>query len=217
MSTAPSTRASTTARTGNLSPPPMQFPLDLRFKIVAIAPQIAVRDAAGQLTHYVRQQAFKLKEAVTVFADEAQTQPRFRIAADRVIDFSAHYHIEDAAGRPIGTVRRRGMRSIWRAHYEVLRDGQPILEIREANPWTKLADGIFGELPVVGLLSGYVFHPAYDVTRLADGALVMRAVKQPAFLEGRYRIEGNPERLGDVQDLAVLSVLMMVLLERRRG
>ena len=39
----------------------MRFPLDLRFKIVAIAPQISVTDASGALLLYVKQKAFRLK------------------------------------------------------------------------------------------------------------------------------------------------------------
>lgn len=35
------------------APEPLQFPLSLSFKIVALAPQIAVTDAAGSLIAYV--------------------------------------------------------------------------------------------------------------------------------------------------------------------
>ena len=63
------------------------------------------------------------------------------------------------------------MRSLWRAHYEVSRDGgQPAFVIEEANPWAKVADRLLSELPVVGLISGYVFHPRYLVTRTDSGA-----------------------------------------------
>src|SRR5262245_17006337 len=98
---------------------PMNFPLQLSFKIVAIAPQFSVRDAGGNLLFYVRQKLFKLKEAITVFGDEAQTRPVFTIKADRVIDFSARYDIADTSGRYVGSVKRHGMRSLWRTHYEV--------------------------------------------------------------------------------------------------
>ncbi|HSJ64803.1 MAG TPA: hypothetical protein VK922_12990 [Gemmatimonadaceae bacterium] len=196
---------------------PLRFPLSLSFKIVALAPQIAVTDAGGTLIAYVRQKLLKLKEAVTVYSDREQTRPAYRIAADRIIDFSAQYHIEDAAGASIGVVRRRGMRSLWRAHYEIARAGHPVLEIHEENPWTKVADGVFGDIPVLGMLSGYVFHPAYRVTYVGSGAPLLRVVKQPALWEGRYTIERAGE--GDPEDerLAVLSVLMMLLLERQRG
>lgn len=198
-------------------PEPLQFPLSMRFKIVALAPQIAVTDAGGSLVAYVRQKLLKLKEAVTVYSDREQTREAYRIAADRVIDFSAQYHISDAAGAPVGVVRRRGMRSIWRAHYEIARGGAAFMEIREENPWTKVADGVFGDIPLLGILSGYLFHPAYRISYVSSGAPLLRVVKQPALWEGRYAIEkigsGDPED----ERLAVLSTMMMLLLERRRG
>lgn len=198
-------------------PEPLRFPLSLRFKIVALAPQIAVTDASGVLIAYVRQKMFKLKEAVTVYSDQEQRSPAYRIAADRVIDWSAQYHIEDAAGAPIGVVRRRGMRSIWRAHYEIEREGRPLLEIREENPWVKVADGVFGDIPILGMLSGYLFHPAYRVTYTGSGAPLLRVVKQPALWEGRYAIEKAGSGAAEDERLSVLAILMMLLLERQRG
>ena len=195
----------------------MDFPLQLKFKIVAISPQISVTDSAGRLLFYVKQKAFKLKEAVTVFADEAQTRPVYRIAADRVLDISAQYHITEEGGGDLGLLQRRGMRSLWKAHYEIHRGGGPILTIREANPWVKVLDGLLGQLPVVGLFTGYLFHPAYVVSRAVDEAPVLRAVKQPALFEGRYSIERVGELSPNDETLAVLSVLMMLLLERQRG
>jgi len=195
----------------------MRFPLDLRFKIVAIAPQISVTDASGELLMYVKQRAFKLKESVTVFRDADQTRPIYRIAADRVLDISAQYRIDDEGGSPLGVLRRQGMRSLWRAHYEVYRGGVPFLTIREENPWVKVLDGLVGEIPIIGLFAGYVLHPAYRVARIDTRSTVMRAVKQPAFLEGRFAIEQVTELAPPEQTLAVLAVLMMLLLERRRG
>src|SRR5687768_15131225 len=169
----------------------MNFPLDLRFKLLAIAAQIYVRDSAGHVVAYVKQKAFKLKEDVTVFGDEAQTRPLFRIRADRMIDISAQYRIEDTAGTELGTVKRRGMRSFWRAQYEVHRTGQPVMTIQEENPWAKVADGFLSQIPIVNAFSGYLFHPAYMVTSVKSGAVVMRCVKQAAFFEGRFRIEAK--------------------------
>jgi len=59
----------------------MNYPLSLEFKKIAINEQIYVRDASGTLLWYVRQKAFKLREAVTVFADEGQARPVFTFAA----------------------------------------------------------------------------------------------------------------------------------------
>ena len=109
----------------------MNFPLDLKFKLMAISSQISVTDAQGQLVYHVKQKAFKLKEAVTVFADDGQTQTLYTIAADRILDISARYRIEDAGGAELGVLKRHGMRSFWKVHYEIHQDGRPAFVIRE--------------------------------------------------------------------------------------
>lgn len=197
----------------------MNFPLDLRFKTLAIAPQLSVTDASGHLLCYVRQKAFKLRESITVFGDAEQTRALYRIAADRVIDFGARYTIDDAAtGATLGTVRRQGLRSLWRAHYEVERGGAALFEVREENPWVKVADGLLGELPVVGLLSGYLFHPAYRLAPVGAAAPLLRMKKERAFFEGRYTIERAGPPAADADErLALLGLVMLVLLERSRG
>ena len=196
----------------------MNYPLELRFKLLAIAQQISVTDARGTLLCYVRQKAFKLREAITVFGDAAQTRPLYRIEADRVLDLSAKYHVTDTSGTPLGVIQRLGMRSLWRAHYEVHRDGRPLFVIREENPWVKVLDGVIGELPIIGMLSGYFLHPAYRVARNAtDTTGVMRVSKQPAMWEGLYRLEGTGAMSEDEERLALLAVVMMLLLERSRG
>lgn len=194
----------------------MNYPLTLTFKMLAIARQLSLRDASGRLVCYVKQRAFKLKEAVTVFADESQTTPLYTMAADRVIDFSAQYHFADAQGRRLGGVKRQGMRSLWKARYEVqAAQGRP-MSIQEANPWTKVLDSVVGEIPVVGIFTGYLFHPAYVLSGPA-GEPLLRLEKQPAFLEGRFKVEKLGHLGGDEEAVGLLSLIMVILLERRRG
>lgn len=194
----------------------MQFPVKLTFKILALSPQISVTDASGTLLFYIKQKAFKLKESVTVFADREQKRPVYRIAADRVIDFSAQYHFENESGTRLGAIRRKGMRSLWRAHYEILNGDEPVMAIREENPWSKIANGLLENVPIVGLFSGYLFHPAFLVSRI-DGTPVLRVRKQAAFLEGLYEIQKVGELSQVEEGLGVLGIVMMTLLERRRG
>ena len=119
----------------------MQYPLELAFKILALTPQISVTDASGKLVFYVKLKMFKLKELVTIFSDEAQTIPLYYINADRVIDFSARYHFTDVNGTNLGSVKREGVRSLWKAHYNILAGDDIVMNIREENPWVKVADG----------------------------------------------------------------------------
>jgi uncharacterized protein YxjI len=194
----------------------VNYPLRLSFKILAIARQLSVTDSTGRLVFYVKQKAFKLKEAVTIFADEGQTQPLFTMGADRVIDFSARYHFTDQRGAALGSVKRQGMKSLWRSRYDIMSGEQVVMTIQEANPWSKVFDSLFGEIPVLGMFTGYLFHPAYDVLR-PNGTPVLRLVKEPAFLEGKFRIDQTGAMNENEELLALLSLLMMVLLERARG
>lgn len=195
----------------------MQFPLTLTFKIVALAPQLTVTDATGAEICYVRQKLFKLKEAIEVFTDSTRTEKLCDIKADRIIDFSAKYTFYDHGGRPFGAIKRQGMRSLWRSRYEIHDHETPEMQIHEENAWTKVMDGIFGELPLIGMFSGYLFHPTYLVTRLADTVPQVRIAKKPAFFEGRFVLEAlAPIEEGD-QLRIVLATILMVLLERSRG
>jgi len=194
----------------------MEYPLSLTFRILVVAPQFTVTDATGAPVLYVRQKAFRLKEAVTVHADASQTRPIATITADRIIDISATYRFEDMDGRTFGALRRAGLRSLWRAEYSVLKQDSAIFTINEETVWTRVLDGFLMEIPGLNLLSGYFFHPAYRVNR-PDGTTVLRMQKRPAFLEGRFTIERLAPVADDEEILAVMSLLMVVLLERRRG
>lgn len=195
---------------------PIRYPLTLSFKIVALAPQFSVRDAEGNSVAYVKQKLFKLKEAVTVFEDERQNTILFTIQADRVFDISARYHFSDPTGADLGSVKRRGMKSLWRAHFDILEREEVVMTIQEENPWVKVLDTLFAQIPIVGLFSGYVCHPAYRVA-LPDGTPVMRMVKKPAFFEGKYEMERLAPLSETDEKRVLLSYLMMLLLERSRG
>lgn len=195
----------------------MNYPLNMSFKLLAFAPQISVTDATGKLVCFVKQKLFKLKESVTVFSDAEKTRPLATIEADRILDISAQYHFTSAVDqRQLGAVKRHGLKSIWKCHYEILDGDQPVMTIREDNPWIKVADAVFMNIPILGLFAGYVFHPSYSVSR-NDGQPVLRVKKMPAFFEGRFQVEKLGE-MNPVEEIRVLlSILMMTLLERVRG
>jgi uncharacterized protein YxjI len=195
----------------------MNFPIELSFKLLAIASQIYVRDANGNLLGYVKQKLFKFKEEINVFADEGQTQKLFGIKADRVLDFSANYNFTAASGQHIGSIKRRGMRSIFKANYEIAdATGNQVMKIHEENAWIKVVDSLLGEVPLLGMFTGYFFNPSYVVERM-DGSPVAKLAKQPAFFEGKFKLELVGPVSEEEQTRVLLSVLMMTLLERARG
>jgi hypothetical protein len=194
----------------------IQFPLTMSFKIAAFNPQVRVVDATGRLVAYGKQKALKLKEDITIFEDEGQQRPLFRVHADRVIDWGARYTILDPLGTPLGALRREGARSLWKATYHIEdRNGARIGLIHEESGWTKFGDALFGEVPVLGLLAGYVFHPAYLVD--VQGETVFYLKKQPAFLEGSFKVDQRKDVVPEEQRLLLASTILAVMLERWRG
>ena len=196
----------------------MNYPLSFRFKLLALSPQIYVEDAAGKTVCYVKQKLFRLREKVEVHTDDTRQQLLCTIEADRIIDWSAKYTFHDPSGHELGAIGRRGMRSLWSAHYDVFGPGSttPVFSIREENPMAKLLDGFISEIPIIGLLSSYLFHPKYLASRI-DGTPVMRLTKQAAFLEGRFQLEKIGDSSNGEETAIMLGYLMMNLLERRRG
>ena len=90
------------------------------------------------------------------------------------------------------------------------------MTIQEDDPWIKVLDALFSEIPIVGLFTGYVFNPSYTLTR-SGGMNVMKLSKIPGFLSRNFIIQ-KVDRLDEQEEIqAILSILMMIFLERRRG
>lgn len=194
----------------------MKYPLELSVRALDPAPQVSVVDAEGRFVLYLKDKFYKLREAVTIFADSAQSRPVFRIDADQMLDLSASYSIRTTQGEPLGGLQQRGIQSIWRAHYDIVEGERVVMTIREENPWAKMADSVLGAVPLIGLVSGYLFHPTYRITR-PDGTLVFRARKEAALKKGLFRITNESEASTWEESLGLLGLLMMVLLERGRA
>ena len=194
----------------------LNYPLELSFKIATIGTRVRVVDAAGQQVAYLRKKKFRLKEDVRVYEDEDQKRPLYRIKADRVMDFGASYAVSGPDGRPLGAVRQRGMRSLWKSSFEVSDpNGKTIGVIHEENPFVKVLDSLAEAVPFADSLGGLFFNPAYLVD--LGGETVMRMQKELSVFESRFRLD----RLGDFseeeEDLLLASLMMVLLLERDRG
>ena len=194
----------------------MQYPIELRFKLMTLGQRIWATDNGGRTLMFIKQKMFKLKENVEIFNDESQSNLLFRIMSDRVIDFSANYAFTDAEGNDWGAVRRKGMKSLWSAHYEVMQEGQIDMTIEEESPMKKVLEGIVGEIPIIGIAATYLINPSYIVRR-PDGTELLRLTKQPAFWEGRFTLEKLSEMPEDDELRSLMALIMLVLLERVRG
>jgi hypothetical protein len=195
----------------------LHFPLDFTFKISTLANDFVVKDADGLTVAFVRQKLFKFIEEVNVYSDETRSEHLYTIKANKWLDFSAAYAFLNNDGREIGRVARKGWTSLWKAHYEIYdKNQQQDLIIREENGWIKVADTVFGQIPVLGLFTGYFFNPSYLVTR-PNGEAVARLQKEKSFFGRKFSVSKLTEFEPGEEERIPLSLMMMILLERRRG
>jgi hypothetical protein len=193
------------------------YPLTLTFKFLTISSYIRVVDATGQLVSYAKQRAFRLKEDVTIYADEAQTRALYQIKANQIFDIGATYSISTADGRSLGALRQRGMRTLWNATYDILDDnGSAVGLIHEQDPWVKVIDGLIGGIPFLGFVVQQWINPAYLIDG-PDGTTLLRMRKRPSLIERRFLVEQEAPLPSRLEPLALPAVLMVVLLERGRG
>ena len=195
----------------------LQYPLFLKFKITTLAGDFTITDRNENSLAYVRQKLFKLKEDVVVFNDESRSQENFRIKANQWIDFNASYAITDSFGKNIGKMARKGMRSIWKATYNIFDENDTQkYKVQEENAWVKVLDGMVGEIPIIGMFTGYFLNPSY-IVHDNNGKEIYRLKKMPSFFGRKFQLD----QINDIPDheetLVVLSLMMMVLLERATG
>ena len=119
----------------------------------------------------------------------------------------------------MGGVKRQGVKSILQARYDIFQQSPdlPFMKIEEENPLIRVADGCLNQIPLVNFFTGYFLHPAYIVSRAADAQPLIRLVKEPAFFEGKFKIEKLAEFDPALENQILLSLMMMTLLERARG
>ena len=195
----------------------LNYPLDLKFVLTTLSSDFNVTDSQGRPVAYARQKLFKLKEDVTIYTDSTRTTEAYRIRADRWLDFNVTFDITDAQGQRLGSLGRKGMKSILKRTYEVFGAGQESLfHIKERNAWTKFIDNMVGEIPIIGMFSGYFLNPTYDVTG-QNGELLFELKKMPSLVGRRFQLNKLIDIDDEKESLVVLSLMMVVLMERATG
>lgn len=195
----------------------IQYPVRFSFKITTLSNDFTATDATGEVIAYVRQRMFKLKEAITVYSDAKKSKLLFTITANQWLDWSAAYSMVDASGNEIGKIARKGWKSMWKAEYDIIdQNNQQQYKVKEVSAWTRIADSMVGEIPVIGFFTGYVFHPKFNVTD-KNGDLVVQLKKKPSFFGSEFELERIADINEDDKERVMLGLMMMILLERNRG
>lgn len=107
----------------------MKYTLRRKF-FVLLGKEFSITSEDGSLVGYAKQKAFKLREELTIFVDQAMTKPLVSIKARNIIDFNAIYDVVDAEnGQNLGAIRRMGFRSMIRDEWHIYSPGDNELAI----------------------------------------------------------------------------------------
>lgn len=93
----------------------------LKRQAIALQGKFRFYDPHGNLVMFSEQKMFKLREDIRVYSDESKSQEVLSIKARQIIDFSAAYDVIDATNNEhVGTLRRKGLKSMLRDEWEIL-------------------------------------------------------------------------------------------------
>ena len=174
--------------------------------------------AGGSPLAFCQQKRMALKEDLRFFADEARTEEIFRIKARRMVDLGGRYDVNDAQGRRIGVLERRFKRSLVRATWAILDDGErEIAWAQEQSIVIALLRrlvNLLGFVPIVGPF--LVALPVPYHFDIQVGQTVIGSLARVLGLRDRYRlvIDGDPDRRIDRRLVVALGVGLDALQSR---
>lgn len=193
------------------------YPIHYSFKKIALTNKLTVTDDTGNQLFYAHQKLLNIKEKIIVYTDSSKTSPIGELNADRVIDFSPLLTFTNTENQIISAVKRKGTKSLWRAHYEIMDATEQVaFTVREDNTLIKVLDALMASVPVLGLLSGYFFNPRYNVLN-TNGEVVAQLSKKPSFFEASYELTCSSPKTDDPQNILPISILAVLTRERARG
>lgn len=195
----------------------IHFPVTFEFKISTLANDFTAKDSRGNTIAYVRQKMFKLKEDISIYNNDTKSELQYKIKADKWLDFSTAYAFFDKKEKEFEKVVRKGWKSMWNAHYEIIDQLQKQqYVINEKNVWVKVLDRLLGEIPILSFFTGYLFNPTYLVKN-NEGETVIELTKLKSLLGKNFQVSKIKEIDIDDDNRVMLALMMFVLLERRRG
>ena len=170
-------------------------------------------DMQGNLIGFSKQKAFKLKEDIRVYSDDAMSRELLYIQARQILDFSAAYDVVDSAsGKKIGAFRRKGLKSaLIKDEWEVLDvNDRPIGLIQEESTGLALLRRYIGGLFVLLSPQKYIMsmggHPVGTLQQNFN----------PFVL--KYTVDfsmDTAKRLS--RSLGVAAAILLAAIEKRQG
>jgi len=164
----------------------------------------------GRVLASSQQKAFRLKEDIRVLDGEAGGSEILAIKADRIVDFSAAYRVEDSTtGDHVGSLRRKGWSSMFRDSWEILDSGGVVRgRVTEDSGWKALVRRVHD---VAAMLMPQTFH-------IEVGGQVIGTMAQnfnPFVQKYSVDLSGDTDGLLP-RPLAVATVILLLAVEGRQ-
>lgn len=176
--------------------------------LVLLGSAIDITTPDGAPVLFCQQKAFRLREDIRIYSDQYKTEELLWIQARQILDFSGAYDVTWApTGDWLGTVRRRGWRSMLRDLWEVCDPQGNVLATLEED---SLA------LAMLRRLLSELIPQSYDV-RLASGQLAAE-VKQffnPFLYKARLVFHDHGADALD-RRLVIAAVMLLAVIEGRQ-
>jgi uncharacterized protein YxjI len=193
--------------TGQASVADGRWDLDLitvKERRLTLGRQYRIFSPDGRLLAYCKQKMFKLREDIRFFADESQQHELFRLSTRKILDFNANLEVvESATGRVLGSIRRKGWRSLLRDKWEVYDPNGNLLGLLEEDSWllASIRRFLLGFLPM-----------GYTLSR-PDGPAVATVHERFQMFGDTYDLRVNDRTAIDPRVLVGLTVCLDALEE----
>lgn len=137
----------------------------LKRQVLALTGKFRIYAPDGTLVLFSQQKMFRLREDIRVYAEESRSLELLWIQARQILDFSAAYDVIDSTtGVKVGSVRRRGFRSMVRDAWELLDPVDQVIGVVEED---SLALGLLRRL-LLGSLLPQNYDARIGSSRVAD-------------------------------------------------
>jgi hypothetical protein len=167
-----------------------------------------VLDSSDQVVFYSQLKAFKLKEDIRLYADEAMQSELMTIGARQVIDVSAAYDVVDSTtGEKVGALKREGLKSILRDEWTILDAGEnEVGKIKESSWLVAALTRLFGGL----------IPQTYNITISDTLVATMRQSANPFVMRIALDFGPDTQALFDKR-LGIAAAILMCAIEGKQG
>jgi hypothetical protein len=162
----------------------------------------------GRPLFFVKLKAFRLREDITLFADEALTHPLLSIKARQIIDFSSAYDVVDLTTQQrVGALRRRGLKSLLRDEWEILDPAEQVVGLLQEDS------------QLMALLRRFLsslIPQNYHLTMHGQQVAVVTGTWNPFIVKHTMDLSEDRSGLLD-QRLALAASVLLMTIEGKQG